>query len=283
LILWSCGSVVAQTSSGGFGGSSGGSSSGFGGSSNFGGTSGSSSSSSSGFLGGTSPLFPTSPGARSSTSSSSGVGSTSFQGAYYGNPLAVGFPANGTNGVASQYQIPYPIQLSFGKPTYGTLPTVATTVSTGLGATGLATSGLGSISSGSSGLGGTGSTGTASLSTSAFPGASSSGIRRVPPYTTEPDFDLPPRPSASAMQTNLQSIIDRTTQLPSRGDIRVEVKPQVGPGLVNQLVILEGKVRNEKERRLAEAVVRLTPGVYAVSNRLVPQIKKKPPPPVPYP
>jgi osmotically-inducible protein OsmY len=95
-----------------------------------------------------------------------------------------------------------------------------------------------------------------------FPGANSSGIRRAPAYISEPVFDRPERMSGEALRTDLQQIVSRSSRLPSRGDIQVSV--------VNGVVVLRGTVRNERERRLAEAVVRLTPGVRQVQNLLQP-------------
>jgi osmotically-inducible protein OsmY len=62
------------------------------------------------------------------------------------------------------------------------------------------------------------------------------------------------------VQTDLQSIIDRSSRLPSRSRIAVSYDGSV--------VVLRGEVRDEKERRLAEGILRLSPGVREIRNEL---------------
>jgi hypothetical protein len=171
-------------------------------------------------------------------------GSTSFEGRYFGNPLAIGAPT--TSSVGSQYLRAFPTQLpTFGQPLYGTA---------GLTTTPRTTTNPYST---------TNPYGTAlTVAAAAYAGANSGGIRRAPAYITVPDFDRPPPPTATAVQTNLQDIIARSTRLPSRNQISVSVE--------GGAVILRGQVRDERERRLAESLVRLTPGVRNVKNELVP-------------
>jgi hypothetical protein len=73
--------------------------------------------------------------------------------------------------------------------------------------------------------------------------------------------------SASAGQLvarpDLQNVIARSTSLPSRGDIRVAMDGDV--------VVLQGAVQDEHERRLAETMLRFTPGVREVRNELTPR------------
>jgi hypothetical protein len=178
------------------------------------------------------------------------VGSTSPFGRYYGNPLAAGVATSGTGVSASQaskYYRAFPTTLSFGTPIYGTTGTAGVT-RTGVG--------------GTTGLGTFGAGGTLSASITTFAGASSAGIRRAPAYITEPVFDVPRRPRGEAIRGDLQAIIDRSSRLPSRSRIRVVTDGEV--------IILRGQVRDQRERRLAEAVIRLTPGVREVRNELKP-------------
>lgn len=74
-----------------------------------------------------------------------------------------------------------------------------------------------------------------------------------------------PAPAAGQFQvrSDLQTVIARSSSLPSKGSIRV-----VSEG---DIVVLQGSVQDEHERRLAEALVRFTPGVREVRNELVPR------------
>jgi len=62
------------------------------------------------------------------------------------------------------------------------------------------------------------------------------------------------------VRADLQQIIGVSSRLPSRGNIQVVMD---GP-----TVVLRGKVQDDHERRLAEAMVRLSPGVRQVRNEL---------------
>jgi hypothetical protein len=231
------GSSTAGSFSGGFGSSSGG---GFTGGSSFGG-SGSTFGGSSGF-GGSGGVGGVGTGQ---------VGTTSPFGRYFGNPLAAGISTSGTgvsSSQASKYYRAFPTPLSFATPIYGTQ-----------------IYGTATVNRGTTGIGGT--TGTLGA-TGSFAGASSAGIRRAPAYITEPVFDIPPRPRGEAVRADLQGVIDRSTRLPSRGSIRVLTDGEV--------VILRGEVRDQRERRLAEAIVRLTPGVRQVRNELKPRTLSPP-------
>jgi osmotically-inducible protein OsmY len=73
---------------------------------------------------------------------------------------------------------------------------------------------------------------------------------------------MPARPSLTTMRPELQDIVARATRLPSRDRIRVLTD--------GDTVVLRGLVRDERERRLAEALIRLSPGVRLVRNELEP-------------
>jgi hypothetical protein len=112
----------------------------------------------------------------------------------------------------------------------------------GLGAGGLGAGGLGAGGLGAGGLGGAGVTGgraQAIALATAFPTAA---------------------PTATTIRTDLQQIIQSSTRLPSRANISVLSN---GTG-----VVLRGTVATEHERLLAEALVRLTPGVRDIANEL---------------
>ena len=226
-------------STGGFTGSSGGSTGGFTGGSTGGFTG------SSGNTGG----FTGSSGGSTGRgrSSSSTTGSTSPFGRYNGNPLYNGLATSqsssstSTNSSAIRQS---PVPVSFGTPLYdaASLPRSANQGTTGLGTQGSATA-------------------------STFAGASSAGIRRAPGYIAEPVFDIPARPALATIQPALQGVVARATRLPSRDRIQVLAD--------GETIVLRGQVRDERERRLAEAMIRLSPGVRSVRNELEPE--KKPP------
>jgi hypothetical protein len=94
----------------------------------------------------------------------------------------------------------------------------------------------------------------------------------VPSYTTSPAFDY--RPAApNIVQSDVQGMLTRSTSLSPNRDIRVAVE---GPAMV-----LRGNVASEQDRRLAEALVRLTPGVHEIRNELT--VTGPPPQPGPGP
>jgi osmotically-inducible protein OsmY len=199
-----------------------------GGSAGLGALSGSGSSGS--FLGATSG---TSSG-RSGSSSSQQIGSTTFLGPYYGNPLSLGI----ANSTANTNNTP-----TFGTPLY---------TITGTGGTGSSTYG---------GMAGASGSGGSAIAATPYFSATSSGVRRAPVYmTTLGDTLRVPAVAPSRVQTDLQQYLASTERLTSRGNIHVEVD---GPTLV-----LRGTVADDHERRLAESLARLTPGVHDLRNEL---------------
>jgi hypothetical protein len=162
------------------------------------------------------------------------VGSTSPFGVYYGEPRSLGIAGN--NGTL-------PTNPTFGVPLYSV---------TGIGST----SG-GSTFGGLAGAGG--STGGSAIATTGTVNATSYGIRRVPSYYTELGFDRRITPPTQ-VQANLQQMYAHTSRLSTPGAIRVDVDGQV--------VVLRGTVANDRERRLAESLARLTPGVHDIRNEL---------------
>ncbi len=149
-----------------------------------------------------------------------------------------------TNPFASHYANPMTAGMpggsraSFGTPLYGTITAVTTPTS----------GGLAGGRSGTGGIGGTGLTSSGAV-----------GVR-APAYSAALGF--PYRPAApSRLQTDLKAMLGRSSSLPASRDIQVVV-------LVDSTVVLRGKVADEHDRRLAEGLVRLSPGVHAVRNEL---------------
>jgi hypothetical protein len=102
--------------------------------------------------------------------------------------------------------------------------------------------------------------GTATSSTSnAYAGSSSVGTRRAPSYATTIGFDFA-APTMTTLQTSLQQTIAESSHLPSKENISVVVD--------GETIVLRGTAANDRERRMAEALLRLTPGVHDVRNDL---------------
>jgi len=254
----------AGSTSGGFSGSSSG---GFSGSSS-GGFSGSSSggfsgSSSGGFTGssGTSGGFTgTNTGTAGRTTGGAGTtkyGTTSFLGMHFGSPLAMGAggktTGSGITGTTGGYTPSNYSNTSntFGQPVYA----VTTTANTAT------TSRTGALGSTGTMLGGQGTTGALGAA-QAFRGATTAGIHRAPQYYAQPVFErMAPRPTLTAMRPDLQDMLSSSTRLVSGGRIQVMTE--------GERVVLRGSVATERERRIAEAMIRMTPGVREVTNELV--------------
>lgn len=102
---------------------------------------------------------------------------------------------------------------------------------------------------------------------STVPGFSTYGIRRAPAYATVVTEELKPEkfsslvPPPPQMLMLLRGAIDRSSALKSAKDIQVFLDGGV--------VVLQGNVVSDRERRLAEALVRLTPGIHDVRNEIV--------------
>jgi osmotically-inducible protein OsmY len=95
-------------------------------------------------------------------------------------------------------------------------------------------------------------------------GFNSSGINRAPAFQTTLAFPLP-QVVPTKLQAETAQVLARATVLPSRDNIQVTVEKN-GSG---SLVVLRGEVADSRERRLAESLIRLTPGVHDVRNDLV--------------
>jgi hypothetical protein len=88
------------------------------------------------------------------------------------------------------------------------------------------------------------------------------GVRKAPAYVTTVSDDLPliQHPPAEFAQ-QLRQVLLRSTSIKSRDNISVNMEGTV--------VHLQGQVGSARDRRLAESLIRLTPGVQDVRNDLV--------------
>lgn len=78
-------------------------------------------------------------------------------------------------------------------------------------------------------------------------------------HTTTLDFPVKPV-VASELQQNLQSIIARSSSIKDPSKIKVAIE--------GNTVVLSGPVASERELKLVEGMIRLTPGVRAIRNEL---------------
>ncbi len=243
--------ALTPSLAGGLGGSSGGSGGG-------GGGGGGGSSSGTAFSG---SLGSSSTGSRTGGSGSATV-PTSMNPlySYYGGPFAAGLGQNnalspnnnlsssstgGTNGV-SNFQLMQSLTKTIGSPAFG-MPLYGTTGAGGrtLGTTGGA-------------LGGTAGR--------TVMGFSTYGMRRSPAFITVVSEDLKPGPFSSQvpppteMLATLRGHLDRSSSLKAPQNIQVSLNEGV--------IVLQGTVSTPRERRLAEALVRLQPGIHDVDNRI---------------
>ena len=162
-------------------------------------------------------------------SQSSGTGASSGQ----------GFSTNFTSATG---------QIETMRPNMMNQPLYAVTTSTTAGGRGTVGGGLGGL---------TGAAGTTQAGGTNF---TTVGMRRTLPYITVPVIDPTPPPAPAAVQTDLSQTLANATTLKSRGNIQVVVN--------GSTVVLQGVVPNERERRVAEATVRMRPGVRDVRNEL---------------
>jgi hypothetical protein len=253
-------SSTGSTFGGGFGGSSGGTGnltgSSFTGSSftgtgtSFSGGFGMTGSTSGGTFTGSSIMNSSNRGFSGNWNFSGGNRGTSATGGY-GAAGAYGSGATGS-GAGSSFSPYYFNPLAAGAPNVTSPPNFTSTIFSG-SATGAGQGGygLGSV------LGGNPFQ-PANLSTNAAT-SGTTGARRIGYYTVSPGFDRPPTVPAQ-LQAEVERVLARSTALSPNRNIRVAVD---GPA-----VVLRGTVPNEQDRRLAEALIRFTPGVYEVRNEL---------------
>jgi len=158
---------------------------------------------------------------------------TNFEAKTWANPMWVGRP--GSQNISAK------TPGGFGQATLPVTATNITNVNNRGGRTGTATVGRGGT------YGGTNAAGALS------------GTQSPITYALEVRFPAPPIASPQ-VQTSLQTIVDRTSQLHQPATVRVEV--------LGSAVILRGRVTSEDDRRLIEGIVRLEPGVHEVRNEI---------------
>jgi hypothetical protein len=198
------------------------------------------------------------------TGSGAGTGFSGGQGGYTGNTAGPSTARIGTGGSAASipaksnvfggnYANPFSLGIastgggtpkaSFGQPLYATATTTARSSQN--------TSRLNSA------------TGNAAV------GFTTYGTYRDPPYSTDIHEDIAVVAKGSqALQAELRGVIARSSVLKSKTGITVAVE--------QGRVMLRGEVASERERRLVESIVRLTPGVRDVGNELTVAANGKP-------
>ncbi len=244
---------------------------------------------------------------RTPTSSSSVVSQTNPFRTYYINPYSLGLQVN-ASGTANQQQGTFgEARYKDALPTTGGVGIAnqggggaagglrGTSGATGVGAgtgvalrntgTGVGVAGVGGAGAGRAGVGGVGGGGGGGLGATnlgggaiqggaAFGGQtggtfgggvttfSTAGAMRAPGYVTQPGYTLRIQPpSPTRLQTQAFRVIRGSSRLPSATGINV--------GVQGRTVVLSGNVASARERRRAEAIVRLSPGVRVVQNDLV--------------
>jgi hypothetical protein len=102
---------------------------------------------------------------------------------------------------------------------------------------------------------------TTATTTTTANGFSTYGTLRAPAYYTALNEDIPVKMHPPAeLQITLRGAIDRSNRLTNPQNIQVSISGGV--------VMLTGQVDSDRDRRVAEGLVRLTPGVRDVDNQL---------------
>jgi hypothetical protein len=204
-----------------------------------------------GTTGNTSSVFGSS-GTGSSNAKTSGTGTTPITASnpfktYYASPYSAGLGSNVT--LASQNGLSFDTggakssTLVTGRGTFG-VPMYAATTTTG-GGRGGAAGGAGGLTS----------------TTNAVAGFSTQGIKRAPAYVTTIDFQTVPALPMTQKLGDFKSNLQNSSMLPNGKNLNVFVENQ-------STVVLQGTVGTERERRLAESIIRLEPGVRDVRNEI---------------
>jgi hypothetical protein len=94
------------------------------------------------------------------------------------------------------------------------------------------------------------------------------GMSKAPAYVTALAEDVVvAQPSGNRLQRELLALLDRSSALRGQGNIQLTVK--------GSDVTLKGQVNRDQLRRLAEGLIRMTPGVSNVNNQLQVTAAKK--------
>jgi hypothetical protein len=173
------------------------------------------------------------------------ITSADFLSPYYSSPMAAGLGSNVTlspsNGLSFDTGGAKSNTLVTGRGAFGT-PMYAN-ISTTTGKTGAV---------GGGGFGGGGSLQNAI-------GFSTVGQKRTPQYVTTIDFARAPAMPKAQFQSNLKAVFDQSPTFQGKG---------LNVSMDGQTVVLQGTVATERDRKLAESVIRLTPGVDDVRNEI---------------
>jgi hypothetical protein len=106
----------------------------------------------------------------------------------------------------------------------------------------------------------TSTTGATSSATANTTGFSTVGTRRAPVYITTVGFRRGPRSTPTEMQAEIRQALDGSPRLANGRAIQLAVN--------GTTVVLQGNVASARERRVAELLARMTPGVRDVRNDL---------------
>jgi osmotically-inducible protein OsmY len=188
----------------------------------------------SGFNLGVSTATNNTGGGRGGTSA---IGSTTFLGPYYSNPLAMGMTGN-TSGTTTS-------TATFGNPIFTNLVQQTTTTQ----------------SYNIPGRTNTSSSSSAVITAPNMVNGLGNGWQGRRPVAYRISTDLPsPRVTTGQMRSDLQALLARSSRLSNPSGIRVVMD--------GGTVVLQGKVPSQAERRLVENLVRTERGVGAVRNEL---------------
>jgi hypothetical protein len=210
----------------------------------------------SGSLGMTGGTKTSTTGLGSTGLGSTGLGSTGLGSTSLGSTTGYGSTGLGSTGLGSATK-----GLGTTGTSYGSTTGLGTTKPGG--STGLGTPGLGAPGGTINSMGGFNAIGAQHNA----PYVTVAGATLIPPTPVQAPVAVPAPTSAFAAPVpgtahfNAAQSLQFSSQLPSRDNIQV--------GLHGQTYFLKGAVASEQERQLAEALLRLTPGVHSVQNNLV--------------
>ena len=231
-----------STTGAGLGGGLGGSGGGLGG--------GSGASSGSGFSGGVQPIIGGAgvtgiSGGSGTNGPSSIISSSNPLGTSYANPLFSGRIGSQLSDAPGGFgQVLYSVTSSTARSTGGRTGTTGAT-------------GIGGVPAGRAGATGGRANVAVSQGSTTTAGLPRPNIRYTISLKNAPAVLMPP----PELQAQLAAMLARSSAISRAANVAVAVEP-------GSTVILSGRVADEEERRLVEGMVRLTPGVRRIENRL---------------
>jgi hypothetical protein len=247
------GGTATATTGGGTGGGAGGGGGG-------GGTGATGSGSSSLIMGGSSMgSVTTSGGGRGATSTTIGspISSSDFMNKYYASPTAAGQSAN----ISLQPQESLPLTgVNIGTQSTTAGSTTPTATTNNLNAILTNKGAFGSPQYKNLYYATTTTNATSNNTQTAGSGFTTIGVKRTPQFSTAVTFKQAPGPSLEGLRESLQDALRQSTSLTSGQNLSVRVD--------GQTLVLTGTVATARERRVAEGIVLLTPGVPSVRNEI---------------